>query len=645
MKNFSLPVMVIFVLIACCSNLNAQESDKTDPRVEAHRNFSEEKYTEALPMYRQLLNEFPKEPEYLFCTGVCLVQLNGDMEEAIRLLRTVTGTDYSPLSWLFLGRALHLYYAFDDAIKAYSRFILKGKAAEIEQYDVERLIEMARNGIEYTRLGYPVMVQQMETVKIDELYEAAAINGTGKLMKKPIEFCSKTDIRNGYKPWMFLPAFTEINEYIFVSGYEPGKKNNKQIFRIRNLNHETWGFPEPLNESVNTVYDEEFPYFDVRSSTLYFSSKGHSSMGGYDIFKSVYDWNSKTWSKPENMGFPVNSPYDDFVYITDEFSHSASFISTRAAQPGLVNIYCIKPDQDAPAVRFLSVDEIRQASRLQVSIKPAEPAISAAIITTDAVIADSSVHMSVNPSALKTDYNKKLAMALQLQLRADSAARTTRDLRILAKETPNDSTKKQLISDILKNDKEAKSLQREADLLFSEARKLKENIPLATTRDNDTNIVLSGQVNGIKIYQYKSGIGQDNASPELHAKIPAPVINQVKTDVFSHNGSFQYSDADPIPAGLKHDQGLVYHVQLGVFSKTKPNDAFGGISPIVYDQVPGSSVIKYYAGIFYSISTVIKALEIIRSKGFPDAFVVAFFNGQLITTEKAREIEFAGFKL
>jgi len=368
-------------------------------------------------------------------------------------------------------------------------------------------------------------------------------------------------------------------------------------------------------------------------------------MGGYDIFKSVYDWNSKTWSRPENVGFPVNSPYDDFVYITDELSHSASFISTRATQPGMGNIYRIKPDQDALGVRFLNVDEIRMASLLQVNIKPAEPAISSMINNTDAMKDDSTINMPVNPSILKSDYNKILAMALVLQLRADSAARTTRDLRVQAKETPNDSTKKQLISDILKNDKEAKSLQREADLLFSEARKLKESIPLATTPVSDSNIVLSGQVNGIKIYQYKSGIGQVNTTPESHVEIPAPAVKAVKTDVFNHSGSSQYSDANPIPAGLKHDQGLVYRVQLGVFSKTKPNNAFGGISPVVYDQVPGSSVIKYYAGIFYSINNVIKALEIIRSEGFPDAFVVAFFNGQLITTEKAREIEFAGYKL
>jgi WD40-like Beta Propeller Repeat len=198
------------------------------------------------------------------------------------------------MSWFYLGRAQHLYYSFEDAIKAYAKFMLKAKSAEIQQYQVERLIEMAKNGIDLTRTGRSVTVQSVRSVPIEQLNLAADINGSGKLMKKPIEFCSKTDIRNGYRPWMFLPAFTEVNEYVYVSGYETGKKN-KQIFRIKNINHETWSFAESLDEVINTPYDEEFPYFDVKSSTLYFSSNGHSSMGGYDIFRSQYDWNSKSW--------------------------------------------------------------------------------------------------------------------------------------------------------------------------------------------------------------------------------------------------------------------------------------------------------------------------------------------------------------
>ena len=369
MKKHSRLTFTLLVMLTCCIGLQAQDSLKISLRNQAQQYFLEKDFVKALPLYRELLKTFPKEPEYLYCTGVCLVNANIDHEDAIRLLRQVSVSNYNPLAWYYLGRALHLYYSFDDAIKAYSRFMLTGKSADIKSLDVERLIEMAKNGLELTRTGHTVKVQTTRTIQVDQLQLAAEINGSGKLMKKPVEFCSKSDLRMGSRPWMFLPAYTEINEYVYVSGYEKGGKNQKQLFRIKNINHETWGIPEPLDNIINTPYDEEFPYFDVQSSVLYFSSKGHSSMGGHDIFKSVYNWNTKSWSPPENMGFPINSPYDDFVFITDEFSRSASFVSMRNTGLNQATLYRIRLEQDSSGIRFVNVDDIRKASQLE-PVKP-----------------------------------------------------------------------------------------------------------------------------------------------------------------------------------------------------------------------------------------------------------------------------------
>ncbi len=151
------------------------------------------------------------------------------------------------------------------------------------------------------------------------------------------------------------------------------RKGLKQIYRVQNINHETWGIPEILDKVINTPYDEEYPYFDARNSTLYFSSRGHSSMGGYDIFKSVYDWNTKSWSKPENLGFPINSPFDDYFYISDEFAVSASFISNRETEQGQAILYKIRQSQDSAVVMMTTIEEIQKASLLKekADIKPA----------------------------------------------------------------------------------------------------------------------------------------------------------------------------------------------------------------------------------------------------------------------------------
>lgn len=70
-----------------------------------------------------------------------------------------------------------------------------------------------------------------------------------------------------------------------------------------------WGIPVNLGVTVNTPYNEDNPFITKDGETLFFSSEGHKSMGGYDLFKSTYT--QAGWSSPENLGFPVNSTDDD----------------------------------------------------------------------------------------------------------------------------------------------------------------------------------------------------------------------------------------------------------------------------------------------------------------------------------------------
>ncbi|MBN2812500.1 MAG: PD40 domain-containing protein [Bacteroidales bacterium] len=654
MKNFTGLLLCLSLLTALCNETMSQDSAYAALRSEAADHFAAGDFDKALPLYRKLLSQFPAEPAYQFGTGVCLVNLNTSLQEAIQLLRAASLSGQEPLSHYYLGRALHLYYAFDDAIKAYSKFALAGKKTDKKAYDVERLITMARNGLNFTRSGKPVKVQDTAVIAYNQPDLVAGINSTGKLIRKPAEFCSKADNRKDYKSWMFMPLYTEVNEYIYTAGYEKGEKNRKQLFRIKNIKHQTWGFPEPLNQGINTNFDEEYPFFDPKTSTLYFSSKGHSTMGGYDIFKSVYNWNNNTWSEPENLGFPINSPYDDFAFITDDFNLTASFISNRNSAPGQLTIYRIKLDQDTPGVVFGTIDEIRQASKLTP-----EPVVVAPRQET----ADStrSLNESQNQSGMSTahkittgdSYGKVLAEALVLQIRADSLARIVRDLRIEARETPDEELKKQLVSAIVKTDKEAKSMQREADGKFASARKLKPAANDTLVQDNPA-LVKFKEINGIQVYQYRRDLTTENQSVEKTAQAPADTdtahVNPSEavsehTDKFVIHASSHYGQANPIPMGTENIPGLIYRIQLGVFSKPQSNDAFGGISPVFYVPVSGGTMLKYYAGLFYSLGKVTDALGKVRQAGFTDAFVVAYLDGQPISTEKAKEIEFAGFKL
>lgn len=99
-----------------------------------------------------------------------------------------------------------------------------------------------------------------------------------------------------------------------------------------------WGKPINLKE-LNTIYDEEAVFIHPDGRTLYFSSQGHKTMGGFDVFKSVYE-NGK-WSEPENMGYPINTADDDVFFSISASGQHAYLSSARAGGIGDQDIYLI----------------------------------------------------------------------------------------------------------------------------------------------------------------------------------------------------------------------------------------------------------------------------------------------------------------
>jgi hypothetical protein len=129
-------------------------------------------------------------------------------------------------------------------------------------------------------------------------------------------------------------CFTTSGDTVYFVSDRPGVIGGKDIFySIRDSNQ--WMEPVNMGETINTPFNEESVF--VNHDTLYFSSQGHDSMGGYDIFRSVRTGN--TWGKPENAGYPVNSTYDDLFYNSS--GESAFFSSDRPGGLGKSDIYSV----------------------------------------------------------------------------------------------------------------------------------------------------------------------------------------------------------------------------------------------------------------------------------------------------------------
>lgn len=100
-----------------------------------------------------------------------------------------------------------------------------------------------------------------------------------------------------------------------------------------------WGSARNIGMDLNTKYSEEAVFMHPDGVTLYFSSKGHNSMGGYDIFKTKMV-NGK-WQKPENLGYPINGPDDDVFFVVSGSGNRAYFASSKPGGIGETDLYKI----------------------------------------------------------------------------------------------------------------------------------------------------------------------------------------------------------------------------------------------------------------------------------------------------------------
>jgi outer membrane protein OmpA-like peptidoglycan-associated protein len=102
-----------------------------------------------------------------------------------------------------------------------------------------------------------------------------------------------------------------------------------------------WGDAENLGEEINTSLNEDGPFIGYDSKTLYFSSEGGEGMGGYDIYRVVYDSLSSAWEAPENMGYPINTPDHDIYFAPTKDGKNAFYSSVRDDGYGGSDIYVL----------------------------------------------------------------------------------------------------------------------------------------------------------------------------------------------------------------------------------------------------------------------------------------------------------------
>jgi len=127
------------------------------------------------------------------------------------------------------------------------------------------------------------------------------------------------------------------NMMFFVSERKGGYGRG-DIYMVKKIG-DSWGIPENLGPTINTPYDEIGVFIHPDGKTLFFSSNGHNTIGGYDIFMSYYD--GTKWSKPINLGYPINTPSDEIHFVLSADRKTAYINSNRKSSIGDYDIFKI----------------------------------------------------------------------------------------------------------------------------------------------------------------------------------------------------------------------------------------------------------------------------------------------------------------
>ncbi len=464
---------------------------------------------------------------------------------------------------------------------------------------------------------------------------------------------------------MFIPRNVEKGEILFYAAQSKNKKRGTDIYMVKTGNGHKYTEPVAV-DAVNTEYDEIMPYYDPIGKDLFFASMGHNSMGGFDLFKAHYDAERNSWTDPVNLSFPVNSPSNEYLMIPGTDLGSIMLITDRQGADSMCTAFLLhikEPRKQMAKADPVALKRIGNFGGLEgrpemtdITTKNILPETRPVPKNTSTVAPVKQAEPQKESLKMPADYNASLRLALDNQYKADSLSRLAQDARIQVKSIADPDERWVIQKDIISWEKQSSEYQAKADEYYLAVKKMEKENPGAKkipgTIEKDTVI------NDITVYKFKQPAAVENkpkvpeqepvvSKPEPQKLLegePGEVVKPAKETRsemvrFAILDKSPYSSNNPFPEEVNYPKGAYYKIQLAAVSKDPEWDTFGGLSPVTAEPVTGKPMKRYYAGKFSTYESARTALEDVRRKGFPDAFVVGWYDGQKLTVSKVMDLE------
>lgn len=268
---------------------------------------------------------------------------------------------------LTVAEKLMAEYRFEEAAAQLEKDIAAAQKKKQATASLEEMLETAHQGMNMLRGTEKVVFIDSVVVKKSEILSAIHLtpeNGTLGYLDELFAQNGISISSSGQTAFM-----NELKDQVFFS--LPGS-NGEQKLATANRLIGGWDEATPLEGISERDEKQDYPFVMADGMTVYYAAQGDESLGGYDIFVTRYNPNTKQYVKPENIGMPFNSPANDYLYVVDELNKIGWFVTDRGQAPGNVCVYAFIPNSSREVYdSSQSQDEVRLAAKIH-SIKSSQ---------------------------------------------------------------------------------------------------------------------------------------------------------------------------------------------------------------------------------------------------------------------------------
>ncbi len=468
-KRFTLYLALVAFIFSV--NLDAQQ--KAPTASDALSLFRAENYAEAAKMYASLLERNDRDLSLNYYYGVCLYKLNHKTNEALRRLKFSATRPVSPDVYYYLGKLYQQIYEMEAAIESFERFLKQSKPDDPKTADAKIAMDDCRSGLRLINKYFDIKVINKDTIHKNDLVRYYQLSkDAGQIMPAGDFFRTGVDANQ-------VIFRTERGNEVYFPILEADETWN--IYKIVRL-LDTWNEAESLKDPVNSEWDDLFPFMLTDGITLYFSSNRPGGMGGFDIYQSFYDSESRTFSPPANMGPPFNSPADDYLLVPDVFQNKAWFTTNRGLSGNQVVVTEIVWDNSVIKNNTESIHQLRTLASLPINPDAQSKSSSTLIAGNDngRNKKKDEIRFVLNDTLTYTRYDQfqstealeVFKLGYKTELKKDSLNNLMSRKRKAYSQSYNQNELRQLIDEIVELEKQTYGLDNEINRQYINARRL-----------------------------------------------------------------------------------------------------------------------------------------------------------------------------